>query len=493
MDRSTAKRERNYFFLVTAVSCLVRLIRINMPILEGTVVRQVQTASISRFFFNHGVDIFHSQLDHVAGDPGYLILEFPLYNVILTAIYRLAGGVHEYLGRLLSIFFFIGAGIFLYLLLKKIYDSRVALWGFIAFNFSPLGIIFSRAIMPDSEMLFFSTGAIFFMLLYSESGMKKAFWLSALWTMLSLLVKVQSFYILVPLLFLVFLRQGKKVFFDVKNYVFGAIALIPTLLWYSYGSQIHRSLSPERIANYSMSNWFAPGLFLSMDFYKDIFTNFAGTLLTPVGFVLFLLGIMIRPRRKNEIVLYVWLLGTVLFGIVFCALLWEPYYYLLFLPPAAVFIARVFTLNWTEIYENSFLSTFIGKAVTLCIIMIIIARYAIFAYMVPAGYSAIPELAETVRSISSSDDKIVVAGENGTSAISYYSGRKGWGMVSDGLFKDGRHEDLAKYRMNGAEFLVSIDRAVVDNPEGIKVEDPVLELIRRDPGRFVIYKMKKGK
>ena len=492
MDRPTVKRERNYFFLVTAISFLIRLIRINMPILEGTVVRQAQTASIARFFFKHGIDIFHSQLDYFVGEQAYLVLEFPLYNVILASIYRLAGGVHEYLGRLLSIFFFIGAGIFLYLLLKKIYDSRVALWGFIAFNFSPLGIIFSRAIMPDSEMLFFSTGAIFFMLLYVEDDRKSAFWLAALWTMLSLLVKVQSFFILVPLVFLIFLKQGKKAFFDVKNYVFGGIALIPAFLWYLYGSQIHQSLSPWRLGNYRMSNWFNPGLFLSADFYKDIFVNFTGTLLTPVGFVLFLLGVMIRPRKSNEILLYVWFLGTVLFGIVFCALLWEPYYYLLFLPVAAAFIARVFFLNWSEIYKNSFLSTLSGKAVALFIIMIIIARYAIFAYVIPEGYSAIPELTETVRIISTPGDKIVVAGQNGISGISYYSERKGWGMSPAGLFKEGKNEDLEKYRTKGAEFLVSIDSAVVDNPEGIVVEDPILELIRNDNGRFVIYKIKRG-
>ena len=494
MGKLTIKNERNCFIVVTAVSFLIRLIRINMPILEGTVVRQVQTASIARFFFNHGVDIFYSRLDHMAGEKGYLILEFPLYNVILSGLYNMAGGVHEYLGRLLSISFFIGAGIFLYLLLKKVYDSRVALCGFIAFNFSPLGIIFSRTIMPDSEMLFFSTGAIFFMLLYFESDRKKAFWLSSLCTMLSLLVKVQSFFILLPLLFLVVLKQKKKMFLDVKNYVFGAIALVPAFLWYSYGAKIHQSLSPERIANYSMSNWFNPGLFLSADFYKDIFTNFTGVLLTPVGFILFLLGILIIPKKKTEFLFYVWLLGTGLFGIVFCSLLWEPYYYLLFLPIAAAFIGRVFMVNWSEIYENSFLSTLSGKVVTAFIIIIIIARYAAVAYVVPEGYRFIPEAADVIKEFSSGEELIVVGSEWGTGAVLYYSGREGYALHSPHSESE---QDLIEFageieifREKGGRYFFGVDKG----PFSFEVVDPYLrekyKLIKHEKGDHYIYSLK---
>lgn len=482
-------RENVHVLLILGISLIVRVIRIGIPILEGTLVRQIQTASIARFFYHNGIDILRSKIDYVYGNAGYLVLEFPLYNILVSSLYKMSGGVHEYIGRLLSILFFLGSSFFVFLIVKKVYDHKAAIIALAVYNFSPLGIIFSRTIMPDSEMLFFSTGAIFFMLLYLENDRKIAFWLSTLCTMLSLLVKVQSFCILLPLLFLVVLKQKKKVFLDVKNYVFGMIALVPTFLWYSYGAQIHKSLSPERIENYNMSNWFNPGLFLTVGFYKDIFTNFTGVLLTPVGFVLLLLGLLIKPKKKTELLLYAWLFGTVLFGIVFCSLLWEPYYYLMFLPVTTAFIARVFTLNWAEIYENSFLSTLGGKVVAVFIIVFIIARYAVFAYVVPEGYRFIPEAANMIKELSSGEDLIVVSGDSGVGAVLYYSGRKGWIMErpeGDEARKAKTIDaNLEELKRKGAVYFITFG----EDDFLCKYLDKKYELIEYEENRHSIYRL----
>ena len=485
--------EKGQIAIVVCTAFLIRLVNINMPILEGTAARQVQTAGIARFFYNHGFDILHSRLDHVAGEGGYLVLEFPLYNMILALLYKISGGVHEWIGRLLSIFFFIGAGLFVYMIIKRFYDHKTAIIGALVFYFSPLGIIFSRTIMPDSMMLFFSTGSIFFMIFFVLGGKRWGFWASALFAMISLMVKIQSFYILLPLLFLVLFKQRHKCFFDYKNYLFFLIAVLPAIIWYALGASAHKVITPDRILNYKIANWFNPALFLSPKLYIDILKISSGVLLTPVGFAIFLLGIFVAPRERIESVCYAWLAGVILFACAFNALLWEPYYYLSFLPVASIFIARAFMLDWKTVFKKTFLVTKTGKIFILFLLMLFIGRYALYAYMIPEGYRFIPEIATAARTISAPGDELVVSACPGSSAILYYSGRKGFFLLPPVKDKPGQVasfvDELGGMKDKGARYFVSADEGVFSYDSLHPYLDREYKIVDRKENKYYIYEL----
>ncbi|MBU1083971.1 MAG: glycosyltransferase family 39 protein [Candidatus Omnitrophota bacterium] len=484
--------DKGKLFLVLAVSFLARIINITMPILEGTAARQIQTAGIAKFFYNNSFDILFPRLDFLTGKESCLILELPLYNAILASLYRMTGGVHEWMGRLVSILFFLGAGFFVYLIIKRLYGAGIALTGLIVYNLSPLGIIFSRAIMPDSAMLFFSTGAVYFLFSFVQGAKPQNYWISAVFTMTALLVKPHSFYILLPLLYLVFYRQRMRCFLDVKNYIFALIVLTPAFFWYSHGSSVHSSLSAGKMMNFSISNWFDPKLFLSPGFYRDIFEIFSGILLTPVGLVLFVLGISVKMRDRIEFVLAAWLAGVTLYLTSFNALLWEPYYYLSVLPIASIFISRVFLPHRGEGLKKPYFSGKTAKILIFTVTALFIGKYALQAYMVPSGYRYIPEAAEAVRRLTGPDDLVVVCERQGSGALLYYFDRKGWVMPvpqEEAAFKAGIVKELEKFRSKGAGYFIAADGGRFSADFLGRNLPERYELIEHRKNKYVIYKL----
>jgi len=485
--------ERVIFFIVLAASLLIRLINIDIPLLEAADVRQIQTASISRFFYHNGIDILRSKLDFMPGNTGYLILEFPLYNILLAAFYMLSGGVHEWIGRLLSIFFFTGSGIFVFLILRQLYDFRTALIGLIVYNLSPLGIIFSRAVMPDSEMLFFSTGAVYFLLYFVNSDKRWCFWLSSLFAMTALLVKIQSFHIFLPLFFLIFYRQKFKCFIDYRNYLFALIASMPAVLWYARSALTCAVVSPDRTKLFQVANWFDPSLFLTPGLYKDLLGITSGFLLTPVGFALFLLGLTVRVRQRIELVCFAWLGGVALYLFAFNALLWEPYYYLSVLPVASIFIARVFLARWSEPLKTTYLSAKAGKVLAVVVLALLIGRYALYAYVLPAGFKLVPEATEAMRDVSDPADMVVIGGHLVGSEMLYYSRRKGWVLqLPEGKEQDGPrliNDLLDGYKDKGARYFLYTGGGVL-SPELLREYlDKKYEPVRYEKDKYVIYRL----
>ena len=227
-------KENKLFLILLFLSVVIRLVNINMPILEGTATRQVQTAMIARNLYTNGFNLFYPQVDFLGPGPGYLVLEFPLLNFIAAVFYVLCGGVHEWIGRLISISFFAGSVIFLFSLIRRLFEERTALITIVIYSISPLGLIYSRAFMPDFEMIFFFIGALYFIYLWSVGDKDRFFWFSAIFAMMAMLSKIQAFCICIPLLAMIWQRQHLSFLFKARSWAYFLIVSIPVLLWYMH-------------------------------------------------------------------------------------------------------------------------------------------------------------------------------------------------------------------------------------------------------------------
>ena len=95
-----------YAILIIFVGFLARLINLTQPILEVAGWRQCYTASIARNFYYNGMNIFYPQVSYAGDTAGYIGgTEFNLYPFTVALLYKLFG-VHECLGRLVSIIAF---------------------------------------------------------------------------------------------------------------------------------------------------------------------------------------------------------------------------------------------------------------------------------------------------------------------------------------------------------------------------------------------------
>lgn len=109
--------------------------------------RQTQTAGLIRDFYRQGIDLLYPTLITL-GDPGYVILEFPLYQALAAFFYRIFSPDIIY-ARILSILCGLLSIVFVYRLTARFLDERAALFASFFYAFMPLNIFFQRVPIPD--------------------------------------------------------------------------------------------------------------------------------------------------------------------------------------------------------------------------------------------------------------------------------------------------------------------------------------------------------
>jgi len=113
-------------FIIFLWSFAVHLPGLFSPLLDNHAYRQCQTASMARNYVRHGMNFLNPEID-TAGVPQRTGTEFPIYSYILAAGFKVFG-VHEILGRLLSMVLAAWGAVFLFLFVKRRLGERIALW-----------------------------------------------------------------------------------------------------------------------------------------------------------------------------------------------------------------------------------------------------------------------------------------------------------------------------------------------------------------------------
>ena len=487
-------RENKRLLILLFIAVAIRLVNLNIPILEGTATRQIQTAMIAKNLYNNGFNLFYPQVDFLGTGPGYFVEEFPLLNFIAAVLYKLCGGVHEWIGRLISISFFAGSVIFLYNLTRRLFEERTALITIVIYSVSPLSLIYSRAFMPDFEMIFFFIGALYFMYLWSLGDKDKFFWLSAIFAMMAMLSKIQAFCICIPLLAMIWQRQYLSFLFKARSWAYLLIVLVPSILWYMHARHVHQIYSPTEDYVFQVSYWFRPSLFISPKYLIKVFEHGWMQMLTPVGFTLFLFGLFLKDKSQQRIILWAWLVGTVVYMIVFCTHMGDPYYNLLFLPITSIFAARAVVWIWQYasggiIFSNNRFARIMG----IVLLLILIGRYAAYAYTVPRGYRHIPVLAKTIKQMTDKNDLLITSLPDGH-ATHYYSERKGWSFGLPGNDPEKTKEAIARIeelQQKGAKYFVSVCEDFLEQSAEFQhyLRNRYV-LVKEEPGLYSIFLLK---
>jgi len=138
-------------FWIVAWSLLVHVPGITSPLLDYHAHRQCQTASMARDYFRHGMHFFRPETD-LFGPSTWSGTEFPLYSYLLAVGYKLFG-LHEILGRLLSVFLTAWSALFLFAFVRRRLGNAVGLWSALVMCSIPAHIYFTRTVQPESMAL----------------------------------------------------------------------------------------------------------------------------------------------------------------------------------------------------------------------------------------------------------------------------------------------------------------------------------------------------
>jgi 4-amino-4-deoxy-L-arabinose transferase-like glycosyltransferase len=166
----------------------------NSPAEMGDMWRQPDTESIARNFAGQRFNIFYPQFNYDGPLPNYIQLEFQVTTFIIAVLYKLFG--HSYvIARLVPTLFFMFSALYLYLICRDTYDRQMAWIAVSIYGLIPLNLFYSRAIMPESALLFFFLGAYYHFLRWLDEESTPHLMLSGIYTALAISQKTPAVFI----------------------------------------------------------------------------------------------------------------------------------------------------------------------------------------------------------------------------------------------------------------------------------------------------------
>lgn len=341
-------------FLKTPISLLiaiivlafyVRLYKIENPVADWHSWRQADTASVARNFYKEGFNPFIPKYDDMSPIGAnsqvnvnrYRMVEFPIYPSLIYLAYLINGGVDERLARLISIFFSLGSTVLIYLIAKRYFGTLNGILSSFIFAILPYNIYYSRVILPEPSLIFFSLGMFYFLDKWIWENTKNNFWIGFIFGVLAFLTKPMAIFFALPLIYSYF--QKEKNFFPIpKQYFLVLLIVVPFILW-----RVWINNFPDGIPQ---SSWLfnGNGIRFKPSFWWWILVDrFNREILSVVGFFLFFLGLLLRPKQGENWLMHILALSSFLYlAVVATGNVQHDYYQTLIIPAIVIFTARGF-------------------------------------------------------------------------------------------------------------------------------------------------------
>jgi len=412
--------------------------------------RQADTAAISRNYYENGYKFFYPQIDWRGDSPGYIETEFPIYSFIVALMYEIFG-VSEVFGRLLSVVFSLITMYFLYLLVLKLVDKNTALWSCFFFAIFPPNIFYSRTFQPESALIMSLVLGVYFFSQWLDTDKKRCFFLSSIFIALACLLKLPSLYIGLPLLYLAWLKFWKKILIQWSLWLYGFLVLLPVALWYYHAHKIFLNYGLTfGIWEYGSDKWGNWNLVFTLKFWNRIlFQNLAEDYFVWIGFVIFIIGLSIKRKTKQEKLFDIWIISLVIYFVIVARGNYVHLYYQLpFMIPATVFLGKVFMRNFSpHIFKNKK-----SLVLSICLIGILVlgaGRYSIYMKKENTKHSEEFKLAEIVKQ-KTKEESLIIAVDSNDPTLLYLSHKKGWHAFSGQL----NDSFLSQKKQKGAEYII---------------------------------------
>lgn len=318
--------------VVFAAAFGIRLYHIDKPLFDFAPVRQYHSALLARGLYEWLLT------GTVATRPPDGIIEPPILELLASCAYFISGAEHLWVPRLLSAAFWMGGGVFLYLIARKISSPNAAIFSTSFYLLAPGAVLPSRAFMPDSLMVMLLLVSVYAIYRYHEHPTSGRLLVAVAASASALLVKpgICVFQILGVFIALMIYRRGLlRSLTSVHLLLFTISSLLPVGLYYVYGAVISGFLQGQAQSK------FVPQYLLESYYWRGwleqigIMAGYTALFGAVVGILL------LRPGLPRALMAGLWG-GYFLFGLVFTYHIHtHDYYSLPFVPVVALSLAPV--------------------------------------------------------------------------------------------------------------------------------------------------------
>lgn len=252
----------------------VRLYKLEAP---GVLIdRDFTSAILARDFYFQHVDFepWREEIAHITRQK-QPVLEPPITEFLASLIYWTIGRESLGAARLLTSFFWLLGGIFLFRIVRTLESTDAAVFAAGYYLLAPMSILLSRSFQPDSLMMLLFMASLYTILRFFEKPSGLGLVLAATISGLALLYRpLILFALLGAFTALVIDRKGlRNSIMDKQLLVFVALSLLPAVLYYGYGIAVAGFL------RWKVETSFRPDLFWYREFWTgwlELAVNSAG-------------------------------------------------------------------------------------------------------------------------------------------------------------------------------------------------------------------------
>jgi len=373
---------------------------------------------VARDWARRGFDLWHPHVAWVGaggpGHPSFFSAEFSIQSAIAAILYR-TFGEGDAVARTVTIAFSLVGIWFLYRLTKRHAGEAAAVLAALVYSLFPCHIFFGRVFMPDIPAISLALGGMDLLDRWSSERKWRFLLGAAVVTAFAVLQKLTVAFVALPMLYIFWVRDGRRFLLRWEPYVFGAIAAIPAAVWYPHAAAMGRQsgffiMQPFVFARHMQ-------LWLDSGFIRDMVKIVATEAFSPLGFALVAAGFLFAGSSRAATLWRLWLGGSALLLVLIPGILSANHYYFSVLMPGAaalagMALARAFTFRVGVFAVPAIMAAFAVSAV-----------YSVLPLYAPDR--ALRDLGIVLNHLSAPED-LVVTETGGSPAVLYFADRRGW-------------------------------------------------------------------
>jgi len=308
--------------IIILFALILRLYHITYPMNDAFAWRHTQTAGLIRDYYRSGINLLYPTMITL-GVPGYVVLEFPLYQALSAILYNVF--VPDVItARFLSILFGLLSIVFVYRLCIKFLDNKSALLACLFYGFMPLNIFFQRVPMPESLTIFLSL-AMLDLLIEGIRGKRLPLILGIVAAATGLVMKspfVAPLYL--PLMYVSYRHGGIRSLIKPRFMAALFIPLTIMLIWQNHANYVNhtyfntdaypfKQLYNAVVVKFKPINTWYFGTIeqrTQLQNYKILWERLSRELLSGFGFIFLAAGFFALIKKKVWKFFYIWLFAV---------------------------------------------------------------------------------------------------------------------------------------------------------------------------------------
>ena len=331
--------------LVLALS--VRLYRISNPVADWHAFRQADTASVTREYVKHGINLLvprYHDLSNIASGKdnldGYRMVEFPINNALAAIIIQALPSSNLVLvSRLISVAWSLLGIIALYYLVKDLSGKATAVLSALTMAVLPYSVYYSHAILPEPATLACYVTSFWFFQIWTKKHSVGWLLMSTIAFALALQFKPFVIFLTPVFLTLMMINWRKQDWINPLNWLqigLMAVASVGPLLWWRHWIEQFPSGIPA-------NDWLFNGnkIRFRPAWARWLFWERLTKLMLGFIGIIFLFANLADLKKKTVLVYAAWWLGILTyFSVIATGNVQHDYYQVIVLPILAISVGR---------------------------------------------------------------------------------------------------------------------------------------------------------